>query len=110
MVGVGLFAVYINSSSIFSYLWVFIGMLQTGTAFYQKKHQYLTICEDRLIKHSFIPKSVEISEIKSVKKFVDSYRIETGNRSMLIEKSFIEKDSLQELNHFLESLRPGLAT
>jgi hypothetical protein len=110
MVGVGIFAVYINSSSIFSYLWIFVGILQTGTAFYQKKHQYLTIRQDKLIKHSIIPKSVEISEIKRVRKFVNSYRIETTNGSLLIEKSFVEEESLQELNHFLENLSPSLAT
>lgn len=109
MIGVGLFAVYINSSSVFSYLWVFIGMLQSGTALYQKKHQYLTIEENRLVKHSLIPKSIAISEIKGIRKFVDSYRIETDNGSILIEKSFIEEDSLQELNHFLDTLRPRLA-
>lgn len=110
MIGVGLFAVTINSSSGFSYLWVFIGMLQTGTALYQKKNQYLTIKEDKLIKHSLIPKSIEISEIKRIRKFVDSYKIETGNHSMLIEKSFIEEDSLRELNQYLETLSPRLAT
>lgn len=110
MVAVGLFAVYINSSSIFSYLWIFIGMLQTGTAFYQKRNQYLTIGKDKLIKHSLIPKTVQISEIKRVRKFVDSYRIETGDRSLRIEKSFIEEDSIPELNRFFETLKPNLAT
>lgn len=110
MVGVGIFAVYINSSSIFSFLWIFIGLLQMGTAYYQKKKQYLTIEENRLVKHSLIPKSIKISEIRTVRKFVDSYRIETCNRTMLIEKSFIEEDSMEELNHFIETLKPGLAT
>ncbi|NJW53220.1 hypothetical protein [Salinimicrobium oceani] len=110
MIAVGLFAIYINRESLFSYLWVFIGMLQTGTAYYQKRKQYLTIEGNHLIKHSFIPKSIQISEITRIRKFVDSYRIETTGQSLLIEKSFIEEDSLQELNHFFESLSPRLAT
>ncbi|WP_051205333.1 hypothetical protein [Salinimicrobium xinjiangense] len=110
MIGVGLFAVYINRTSVFSYLWVFIGLLQLCTALYQKKYQYLTIEGNRLVKHSLIPKSIEISNIKRIRKYVNSYRIETCNGSILIEKNFVEEESLRELNHFLESLRPQLAT
>lgn len=110
MVAVGIFAVYINSSSVFSYLWIFIGLLQTGTAFYQKRNQYLTIGEDKLIKHSIIPRTVRISEIKRVRKCVDSYRIETGQGSLRIEKIFIEEESLKDLNRFFETLQPNLAT
>ncbi len=110
MIGVGLFAVYINRTSIFSYLWVFIGLLQLCTALYQKKYQYLTIEENRLVKHSLIPKTIEISQIKRIRKYVNSYRIETCSTSILIEKNFVEEESLQELNQFLETLRPGLVT
>ena len=110
MVAVGFFAVYINSSSIFSYLWILIGLLQTGTAYYQKSRQYLTIEDDKLIKHSIIPQTVQISEIKRVRKFVNSYRIETGNGCIRIEKSFIEEESIKDLNRFFDTLKPNLAT
>lgn len=110
MIGVGLFAVYINRSSIFSYLWVVIGMLQTLNALYQKKNQYLTIKEDKVIKHSLIPRCIQISQIRRIRKFGNSYRIEADNCTMLIEKNFIEEESLQELNQFFENLRPSLAS
>ena len=110
MVAVGFFAVYINSSSIFSYLWILIGLLQTGTAYYQKSRQYLTIEDDKLIKHSIIPQTIQISEIKRVRKFVNSYRIETGNGCIRIEKSFIEEESIKDLNRFFDTLKPNLAT
>lgn len=105
MIGVGFFAVYINSSSIFSYLWILLGALQTGTSMYQKKHQYITIENDRLIKHSLIPKSIELSKIRKVRKYVNSYKIEGEDKSIRIEKKMIEDDSLYRLNHFLENLQ-----
>lgn len=110
MIGLGIFAVYINSSSIFSYLWIIIGILQAGTSYYRQRYQYLTIREDRLIRHSIIPKSIALSDIRKIKKFVDSYKIETHNQSMRIEKNFIETESLQKLNLFLEDLNPKVST
>lgn len=104
MIGVGLFAIYINSSSIFSYLWVFIGIIQLCTSLYQRKHQYLTIEQDKIVKHSLIPKSIALSEIKRIRKYVNSYKIESQNTSIRIEKDFIESDSLYKLNHFFDSL------
>ena len=104
MIGVGIFAVYINSISIFSYLWIFIGILQLGTSLYQKKHQYLTIERDRIVKHSLVPKSIALADIRRVRKFMNSYKIESKNSSILIEKDFIENDSLYKLNHFFDSL------
>ena len=106
MIGLGIFAVYINSSSVLSYLWIVLGILQAGTSHYREKYQYLTIRENKLIRHSLIPKSIELSEIRRVRKFVDSYKIETHNQSMRIEKDFIEGESLHKLNLFLENLKP----
>lgn len=105
MIGLGFFAVYINSSSVFSYLWIFIGILQAGTSYYRQRYQYLTIKEDRLIRHSIIPKSIALSDIRRVKRFMDSYKIETHNQSMRIEKNFIEPESLQKLNFFLDGFK-----
>lgn len=104
MIAVGFFAVYINSTSVFSYLWILMGALQLGTSMYQKKHQYLTIDENKLIKHSLIPKTIELSEIKKVRKFVNSYKIETSDRTLRIEKNLIENDSLYRLNKILDNL------
>lgn len=109
MIGLGIFAVYINSSSIFSYLWIFLGILQAGTSYYRQTYQYLTIKEDKLIRHSIIPKRIAVADIKRVKKYVNSYKIETHNQSMRIEKDFIDRESLQRLNLFLERLQPQIS-
>ncbi|WP_324718968.1 hypothetical protein [Salinimicrobium sp. HB62] len=109
MIILGIFAVYINSSSIFSYLWIFLGILQAETSYYRQTYQYLTIQEDKLIRHSLIPKSIAVADIKRVKKYVNSYKIETNNQSMRIEKDFIDRESLKRLNLFLERLQPQIS-
>lgn len=109
MIVLGIFAVYINSSSVFSYLWIVLGILQAASSYYRQKYQYLTIREDRIIRHSLIPKSISLSEIKRVKKYVNSYKIETRDQSMRIEKDFIEAESLDKLNLYLEKLKPKMA-
>ena len=106
MIGLGIFAVYINSSSIFSYLWIFIGLLQAGTSYYRQTYQYLTISEDKLIRHSIIPKSVAVADIKRVRKYMNSYKIETHNQSLRIEKDFIDRESLKTLHLFLDRIQP----
>ena len=104
MIAVGLFAVYNDSSSIFSYLWILLGGLQTGTALYEKKNQYLTIEQEKITKHSIWPKTINISEIEKVRKFANSYKIETKNTTLTIDKGIIENDSLYQLENYLNSL------
>lgn len=104
MIGVGLFAVYTDSLSFFSYLWIVLGGLQTGTALYEMKNQYLTIENNKITKHSIIPKSIKISEIMKVRKFVNSYRIETQQKTLLIDKGIIENDSLFQLEDFFNNM------
>jgi len=104
MIAVGLFAVYNDSSSLFSYLWIFLGGLQTGTALYEKKNQYLTIENDKITKHSIFPKTIDTSEIQKVGKFVNSYKIETRNRTLIIDKGIIENESLFKLEDYLSNL------
>jgi len=104
MIAVGLFAIYNDSSSIFSYLWILLGGLQTGTALYEKKNQYLTIEQEKITKHSIFPKTINISEIEKVSKFVNSYKIETENTTLTIDKGIIENDSLYKLENYLNNL------
>ena len=110
MIGLGIFAVYINSSSAFSYLWILLGIVQAASSYYRQKYEYLTIGNHELVRHSFIPKSIPVSEIRRVRKFMDSYKIETHNQSMRIEKRFIERESLENLKVFLDELKPQVST
>ena len=104
MILIGIFAVANDSHSLFNYTWLVIGALQTGSYFHNKKFQYLTIENNKLTKHSLIPKSIELNEIKKVRKFVNSYKIETEKTTLRISKNIIEKDSLYKLNQVLDDL------
>lgn len=104
MIMVGLFAVYENNFSIYSYLWVVLGTLQLGVAWYEKKKQYLTIEDDKLTLHSLIPKSIEISKIKRIKKDTNSYKIETTEKALKIEKRKIEPESMYRLEDYFNRL------
>lgn len=104
MIGIGIFAVF-NDSSSFHYLWLILGGLQTGTTLYEKKNQYLTIDNNRLTKHSIIPKTIVISDIIKVRKFVNSYKIETPERTIEIDKNIIEIESLFQLDNYFNNLK-----
>lgn len=105
MIGVGVFAVYSDSLSAFSYLWIVFGALQAGTALYEREYQYLSIKGKSLTKHSLIPKTIEIGEIEKVRHFVDSYEIVTAERTLTIDKGIIETESLFQLQDFFSSLK-----
>ena len=104
MIVIGIFAVANDSNSFFNYPWLIIGALQIGTYFYNKKFQYLTIENNRLTKHSIFPKVIELNEIRKVRKFVNSYKIETDKTTLRISKNIIEKESLYKLNQVFENL------
>ena len=104
MIVIGIFAVANDSNSFFNYTWLIIGALQIGTYFYNKKFQYLTIENNRLTKHSIFPKVIELNEIRKVRKFVNSYKIETDKTTLRISKNIIEKESLYKLNQVFENL------
>ena len=104
MIVIGIFAVANDSNSFINYLWLIIGALQIGTYFYNKKFQYLTIENNRLTKHSIFPKVIELNEIRKVRKFVNSYKIETDKTTLRISKNIIEKESLYKLNQVFENL------
>lgn len=101
---IGIFAVSTNPTSIFSYAWIVVGLLQAGSYFYDKKYQYLTIENNTLTKNFLIPQKININEIKKVRKFKNSYKVETDKRTIRILKNIIEENSLKRLDHFFNSL------
>ena len=85
--------------------WVVMGILQTGMTLYEKKNQYLTIKGNKLTRHSIIPRTIEIDKIKKVRKFVNSYKIETSDKILTIDKGVIENESLYQLTDYLNTLK-----
>lgn len=104
MMILGLFAIYEDMLSVFSYLWVLIGVLQLISTLNEKKHQYLSIENNKLTRHSIFPKTIEISDIRKIRKSKNSYKIETSERTLKIDKNIIEAESLYKLEDYFNSL------
>lgn len=104
MIVIGILWVANDSSSFKNYLWIIVGALQTGSYFYDKKFQYLSIENNKLTRHFLIPRSIEIEKIKKIWRFRNSYKIETDKKSLRISKNLIEEDSLFQLDQFFETL------
>lgn len=101
---VGLYFFYSNALSAFSYVWLIFGAIQIGTAWYIKKHPYISIENNKLTRHYIFPKTIEIDEIRKVRKFVNSYKIETSDKTIEIDKNVMEPESLYRLTDFLNGL------
>jgi hypothetical protein len=78
-----------------------VGVLGNG---YQKKYQYLTIENGGIRKNNLFRKEVQLSEIKTIEKYAESYIIKTDTQKLRIDTSIIAADSLRELNAALEKL------
>ncbi len=104
MIVIGIFGVINDAGSFLGYIWLFFGSLLVATYFYDKKYQYLTIEDGFLKKHFPITRSIKIDEIKKIRKYVNSYKVETENKSMRISKGLIETNSLIQLEQYFQSL------
>jgi hypothetical protein len=71
---------------------------------YQKKYQYITIENGSIRKNDLFRKEVQLSEIRTIKKYAGSYILKTDTKKLRIDTSIIAADSLAELNAALEKL------
>jgi hypothetical protein len=78
-----------------------VGVLGNG---YQKKYQYITVENGSIRKNNLFQKEVQLSEIKTIEKYAESYSIKTDTQKLRIDTSIIAADSLAELNAALEKL------
>lgn len=103
-IGIGLTTFIWSDTLTIRYFWIFFGILHLATAWYFKKNPYLTIEGKRLTKHAPPSRSIEIDEIIKVRKFVNSYKIETSDKTLTIDKNVMEFESLHSLTDFLDAL------
>ena len=100
----GIAIVLLNNFSLIYYTWVLLGLLQLGTWYYKKKHQYLHISEGRLTKNSLFPKSIKLNELTAIWKFKSSFTIETRQTKIKIDKDQMEDESLYKLTDLLNQI------
>ena len=73
--------------------------------YYESKNQYLTFNNGELIKHTLIPKRVNLADVKSVKEFAGDIRLIMDEKEFVIDTNLIEPSSLLELKSELVSYR-----
>jgi hypothetical protein len=71
---------------------------------YQKTYQYITIENGSIRKNGLFQKEVQLSAIKTIEKYAESYILKTDTQKLRIDTSIIAADSLMELNATLEKL------
>lgn len=97
-------SVTFESGNVFNYGYIIMGTLYLGTYFFENKKQYLTIENGIISKNHLIPKSLNLNEIKRIKKFAGEYILKTDSAELRINTEFIEEKLLEELNLVLEDL------
>ena len=101
----GMIIVFISETlSVFRFLWVLLGILHLGLAWYYTKFPYLIIHNKTITKRFLFPTSIEIGEITRIWKMVNSYRIETSNKTLTIDKHVMEPESISRLADYLNQL------
>jgi hypothetical protein len=90
--------------------WMIIIGILTPTSFvvkyfYQKKHNYLTITDNSISLNDLFLRKLELTEIKSIEKYAGNYILKTDKKTLTIDTTIIEPNSLITLNAALEKLK-----
>jgi hypothetical protein len=104
----GTLAIINDSKSVFSYGYLFVGILYFGTYLFENKKQYLTIENGTISKNGLITKKINLTDIINIKKFAGDYVLKTDNTEFRINTQIIQKESLVDLDNELERLKPKL--
>ena len=103
--GMGFISILSDFQFFFVYAWLILGLLEIGTWYYQNKLQYLKIENNVLTENSLFPKSIELSEITAIRKYRNSFLIESKEQNIKIYKDVISTDSLYQLTELLNKIQ-----
>lgn len=70
--------------------------------YFENKNQYLTLKNGELIKHTLIPKRVNLAGVKSIKEFAGDIKLIMDGKEFIIDTQVIEAGSLLELRNELK--------
>ena len=101
----GLISLLSDFQFFFVYAWLILGLLEIGTWYYQNKFQYLQIENNVLTKNSLFPKSIELSKITAIRKYRNSFLIESKEKNIKIYKDVISTGSLYQLTDLLNEIQ-----
>jgi hypothetical protein len=71
---------------------------------YQKQYQYITIENGSIRKNDLFQKEVQLSEIKIIEKYAESYILKTDTQKLRINTTIIARNSRTALSAILEKL------
>ncbi len=86
------------------YGWLIISAAYFAIYFYHKKYAYRTIENGFLNVNGPFGKTLNLTEIKRVKKFAGDYILKTNNKKVTIHTFAIDPDSSAALNEALKEL------
>jgi hypothetical protein len=71
---------------------------------YQKQYQYITIENGSIRTNNLFQKEVQLSAIKTIEKYAESYILKTDTKKLRINTTIIARNSLTALSAILEKL------
>jgi hypothetical protein len=101
---IGTIAFLIDSAAIFIYPWLILGFLEIGTWYYENKYHYLQINNNILTKNSLFPKSIDLTKLSAIRKYKNSFILESEDQNIKIHKGLIASQSLNQLNNLLNEI------
>lgn len=104
MEGIGLSTLIWSETTTIRFFWIFFGTVQLASAWFFSNNPYISIEDRKLTKQSLLRKTIEINKITKVWKYVNSYKIETADQSLTIDKNTMEPESLYRFTDFLNEM------
>ncbi len=86
------------------YGYLLISILYMALYFYQRQNNAITIERGVIKMGGLFGKKLNLTEIKSIKKFAGDYILKTDNKELTINTQMIDSNSLTDLNTELEKL------
>lgn len=95
-----------ENNNYFVYGYFLLGLSYIVIFLYNKKFQYLHIENNYVIKNSLPKKQFNLKELSGIKRrFGDITLLSKTQEEFHITGELIEKESLEEINQFLDSLK-----
>lgn len=88
------------------YAFIVVGIVYVLHYFYDRKHQYVRIENEEIIPNRLygLRSRIKINEIISVTKKWGEYKIETSEKSLILNSQMIKENDLEKLKEFFISL------
>ena len=84
--------------------WIAVSLLYLIRAIYQKKYPYILFKNGYIYVNGPLGKSMNLSEIKQIKKFTGDYILKTDKKELTINTEYLDPESREKLVGELKKL------